>query len=226
MTIAAQEIIKRVIVYLSDKTSIHWSIDQIAQFFNDTQRDIVLVRPDSNPKTVTGTLAAGARQTLTSISEVATLNPAKLLNVSRNMASASAKGAITPCNRDMLDRNYPTWYAATGKIDVVHYMFDEREPLVFYTYPPALNTSQVEITFSAYPTDITVPAIGGTVSDITGNFALPDIFMGAQIDGILSKCFAVDAEFGGNQARAQYHDQLFAGKLGMERVATKNNSPQ
>jgi hypothetical protein len=129
--------------------------------------------------------------------------------------SATGKRAIRIVDREILDTQEPNWHDPTVSGDathvsvVKHYIFDEDDPRRFYVYPGVLVTNAsacfVEIVYSAAPTEI---ASTGTAIQVD------DIYSNAIIDFVLYRSYMKDAEFAGNQARAQAHYQLFMASLG------------
>lgn len=218
MTVSAQSIIRRATDVLQDPTSIRWPISELARWFNDAQRQIVKVRPDAMNTTATMTLAAGARQDLDNAS--LTPAPAKLIDITRNMAASSAKKVVTKVDKRILDAQIPGWMNLTQAVDIVHFTFDERDPKTFYTYPPATSLAQLEIMYSAFPTDITEPADGLTYTSIgaTGmaNMSLPDIFADDVLDLILARAYGKDAEYAQNATRESFFMQKVSASLGVE----------
>jgi hypothetical protein len=152
--------------------------------------------------------------------------PSKLIEITRNMAATSAKRAVRLVPRQILDAQTPGWHAIPGTVDILHYMFDARDPKTFYVYPPALATAQLEIMYSAVPTDIVEPADGKLYSDVVGNITLPDIYANALLDYILYRAYSKDGEFAGNAARAQAHYAAFTASLVAEIQATIAVQPQ
>lgn len=224
MTISAQSIVRRATDLLQDQTSIRWPVSELVRWLNDAQRSVVKVRPDSMNTTATMTLAAGTRQDL----DDAALNPmpAKLIEITRNMAAGSNKRAVTETARTMLDTQTPGWHAITGSINILHYMFDARDPKTFYVYPPALATAQLEVMYSAYPTDITEPGDGALYSAVSGNLSLPDIYADDVLNLLLHRCYSKDSEYAGNDARAQAYLGAAVASLGAEIQATIAVQPQ
>lgn len=213
MTIAAKSIIRRVVETLQDNTSIRWPVAELVRYLNDGQREVVLYRPDAMVTNSTITCVAGTKQALPA-------NGAKLIEVIRNSAAASAKKAVRMVNREVLDAQSPGWHALPGTVDILHFMFDPRDPKVFYVYPPALNTAQLDIVYAAYPTDITEPADGALYTAVTGNISLPDIYGNVLADYVLYRAFTKDSEYAGNSQRAQNHYAAFANALGVEIKST------
>lgn len=230
MTIAASSILRRAVDLLQDQTSVRWPMHELVRYFNDGQRIVVKARPDAMNTATTMTLSAGARQSLESATANTAGNaalsptPAKLIEITRNMAGDLT--AITKVDRKMMDAGERGWYNATAAISIKHFMFDERNPRVFYTYPPALTTSKVEVMYSAYPTDITEPAVGTIWSDVTGNLSLPDIYADDVLNCILYKAYSKDSEFAGNAERAAFYLGLVDKSLGAEIAATIAVAPK
>lgn len=224
MSLTAQSIVQRAVQVLQDTTSVRWPVDELVRWLNDGQREIVLFRPDSNSKVATGTLAVGTRQDMTTMTGVSSNNPAKLIRVIRNMAATSAKKAVRLVEREILDSQNPGWHAATGSVDVVHYIFDEDDPRAFYVYPPATALAQLEILFSAYPIDVAAPT-GSDYTGVTGNIGVADIYGNALLDYILYRAYLKDSEYAGNAQRAVAHYTALANSLGIELKGTLMVSP-
>lgn len=222
MPITAQSIIRRATDLLQDQASVHWTAAELVRWLNDAQRAIVKVRPDSTNTTATLTLAAGSRQTLGSLSPP----PAKLIEITRNVAATSTKGAVRAVERRMLDAQLPGWHALTGSVNILHFMFDERNPTVFYVYPPATSLAQLEVMYSAYPTDITEPADGATYTAVSGNVTLPDIYADDILNLILYRAYGKDAEYAGNAERAASYLSTVVASLGAEIAATLAVAPK
>lgn len=217
MPISAQSIIRRVVETLQDNTSVRWPANELVRYLNDGQREIVLYRPDAMVTNATLTLAAGSKQSLPT-------NGTKLIEVIRNN-TVTSKRAVRLVNREILDAQSPNWHNISGAAEVLHFMYDPRDPKVFYVYPPALNTAAVDIVYSALPTDITEPADGATYTAVTGNISVPDIYGNVLQDYILYRAYTKDSEYAGNAARATAHYQAFANALGIEMTATVNFQP-
>jgi len=218
MTISAQAIVHRVVDTLQDTTSVRWPVPELVRYLNDGQREVVLYRPDATIKSATVTCVAGPKQSLPS-------DAAKLIDVIRNSASGTSR-AVRMVAREVLDAQIPDWYGLSGQLEIVHFTYDPRDPQTFFVYPPATNTSQVDITYSAFPTDVTEPAAGSEYSDVTGNIDIPDIYGNVLIDYILYRAYSKDSEYAGNAQRAQAHYGAFANALNIEIQGTTGVSPK
>lgn len=214
MAIPAQQIIRRCVETLQDTTSIRWPVAELVRYLNDGQREVVLHRPDAMVTNATLPLVAGSRQTLPT-------NGAKLIEVIRNTNGR----AVRLVNREILDAQTPGWHNLNGTTEVLHYMYDPRDPRVFYVYPPAASGASLEIVYAAYPTDIAEPASGATFSAVVGNIGLPDIYGNVLQDYILYRAYTKDSEYAGNLQRAQAHYAAFANALDIEIKATVAVAP-
>lgn len=218
MTIAAQSIIRRVVETLQDNSSVRWPVNELVRYLNDGQREVVLYRPDSMVTNATVSLNAGTKQALPA-------GGVKLIEVIRNN-SANSKRATRMVNREILDAQSPGWHAIAGVTEILHFMYDPRDPKVFYVYPPAaVSGAALDIVYSALPADITEPADGSTYSAVTGNISVPDIYANVLSDYVLYRAYTKDSEYAGNVQRAQGHYQAFANALGVEMKATVNFQP-
>ena len=215
MAILAQSIIRRVVETLQDSTSIRWPINELVRYLNDAQREIVLYRPDSMVTNASVTLAAGSKQAIPATGS-------KLIEVIRNTGT---KRAMRITNREILDAQTPGWHNLTGVTELLHYMYDPRDPKVFYVYPPATTAASVDLVYSALPTDITEPADGVLYTAVSGNVSVPDIYGNTLQDYILYRAYSKDSEYAGNAARAQAHYGAFANALGIEIKATVAVAP-
>lgn len=224
MSILASAVLKRAIGILQDTTTIRWPLNELVRWLNDAQREVITYRPDALNTTATMTLVAGTRQDLDNAS--LSPAPAKLIEITRNMAATSAKGSVTQVPRKIMDDQTPNWHVLPSKVDVQHYMYDPRDPKTFYVYPPATTLAQLEVMYAAYPTDVTEPADGASLSDVTASIVLPDIYGNAILDFILYRAYTKDSEYAGNLQRAQAHYAAFANTMGVEIKSTVAVAPQ
>lgn len=217
MPISAQSIVRRVVETLQDNTSVRWPVNELVRYLNDGQREIVLYRPDAMVTNAALALSAGSKQALPA-------NGTKLIEVVRN--SAGSRRSVRLVNREILDAQAPNWHNITGTTEVLHFMYDPRDPKVFYVYPPAAASgASLDIVYAALPTDITEPADGSLYTAVTGNISVPDIYGNVIQDYILYRAYSKDSEYAGNAARAQAHYGAFANALGIEMKSTVNFQP-
>ena len=217
MPISAQSVIRRCVETLQDNTSIRWPVSELVRYLNDAQREVILYRPDAAVTNAAVPLVTGSRQNLP-------VGGTKLVEVVRN--SAGTKRAVRMVNREILDAQLPGWHAQTGVTEILHYMYDPREPRVFYVYPPAAATgAAVDLSYASMPADIAEPSEGALYTSVTGNLGVPDIYGNAVQDYVLYRAYNKDSEYAGNAARAQAHYVAFANALGVEVKATVAVAP-
>lgn len=217
MAITAQSVIRRVVETLQDNTSVRWPVNELVRYLNDGQREIVLYRPDAMVTNAAVALTAGSKQALPA-------NGAKLIEVVRN--TSGTKRSVRLVNREILDAQSPGWHNITGATEILHFMYDPRDPKVFYVYPPAAASgASLDVVYAALPTDVTEPADGSLYTAVTGNISVPDIYGNVIQNYILYRAYSKDSEYAGNAARAQAHYGAFADALGVEMKATVNFQP-
>jgi len=215
MALLAQSIVQRVVGTLQDTTSVRWPVAELVRYLNDGQREVILYRPDATIKNVSHTCVAGPKQSLP-------VDGAKLVDIVRNTSG----GAIRQVPREIIDAQTPNWYSLTGADNVVHFMYDPRDARVFYVYPPATTNTSIEMSYSAYPTDVAEPAEGADYTDVVGNLDVPDIYGNVIIDYMLYRAYTKDSEYAGNSQRAMAHYQAFANALGIEVQGTTSVAPK
>lgn len=217
MPIAAQSIIRRVVETLQDTTSIRWPVAELVRYLNDGQREIIVHRPDAMVTNAARALSAGSRQSLPA-------DGTKLIDVVRN--SAGNKRSIRLCSREILDAQSPGWHNLAGVTEIVHFMFDPRDPTTFYVYPPAAASgASVDLVYSALPSDVAEPAAGADYTAVSGNISVPDIYGNVLQDYILYRAYMKDSDYAGNGQRATAHYGAFANALGIEIKGTVMVAP-
>lgn len=218
MAVTAQSIIRRVVETLNDTTSVRWPVAELVRYLNDAQREVGTYRPDALVSGATHNLVAGAKQTLPS-------NGIKLLDVLRN--ASESQRAVRMTTRQILDAQIPNWHNLTGVTEILHFIYDPRDPLVFYVYPPAAPSgAAVYMIYAGTPAAITEPADGSTYAAVSGNIGIPDIYANALVDYVLYRAYTKDTEYAGNAARATAHYQAFTNALTVEANATAVASPK
>ena len=229
MTIYAQSLVRRAVDTSQDNTSIRWPLREFVRYLNDGQREIVLYRPDAMATNANITCVSGTKQTLPA-------NGTKLIEVIRNNQAGTGGRVVRLTNREILDAGSPGWHLNTPAAEILHFMYDPRDPKVFYVFPPATTAAKLDIVYSANPTDISLPSEGASLptdslSDnsspgvITGAISVPDIYANALVDYMLYRAYSKDADYAGNAARAQAHYAVFANTLGIEIKATMAVAP-
>lgn len=203
------DILQRAGRQLSDHTHVRWTDAEIIDYINDAQRQIVLLRPDSNSRNESFQLASGSKQTLPARSTY-------LLRVTRNLGSdGNTPGkVIFPTLRSALDSETPDWHTKTGAA-VQHYIYDPNvDKKTFYVYPSA--DGYIEIVYSTAPDE---------VSGANDTLDLNDQWINAVLDWVLYRCFSKDSEYSGNAQQAAGYYQRFMEGLQISSVIEQNQNP-
>lgn len=211
-TLTAQSIIDKAATILQDATNVRWTSNELLGWLNDGQRQIALMRPDASVTTGNVTLVSGTKQSLPA-------GGLRLLDVVRNMGvgGATAGDAVRLVDREILDTQVPGWHYTTASTTIKHFIFDGRNPKVFYVYPPATGTSPtVEAIYSVSPSD--VAAAGNTIT-------LDDIYQNPLLDWVLYRAFSKDAEYAANEELAKKHVSAFMAALGAKTEVDIATSP-
>lgn len=217
MAITGAELIDKARRILQDTTTggTRWLDAELLGWINDAQREIVLIKPNSNSVVASDDLAAGSKQSLPA-------GGLTLLSIIRNTGTQDSTGAsVRRVDRNILDSENPTWHSAAASDTIIHYIFDEDNPDVYYVYPPALAASAgdaaLEISYSSAPADLAATADPITLNDIYGNVIL---------DYMLYRAYSKDSDYAGNAQRATNHYTAYNNSLGnrvqVEQIVTPN----
>lgn len=201
-TILAQNIIDRAATILTDSGGEFWKPEELLDWLNDGQRQIVMLRPDAHVRRENIKLdETDARQELPEEDAVF------LIDVPCNMGSdgETPGNSITVVAKRILDQQEPGWHKAEGDA-VLHFAYDPRDPRAFYVYPRC--SGYVKIVFSAVP-----EKIEDSEAEPIG---VPDIFANALIDYILYRAALRDADFNPEDRRAEAFRKVFMADLGMQ----------
>lgn len=209
MPTTAQSVLHRVTDTLGDITSIKWTVDKLVRYLNDGQRAILTLRPDALNTPTVHALVPGHKQSLPA-------NGEKLISVLAN--ATGNRRAVTATSLKTLDATVPNWRAMTPTLEILHYMYDPREPRSFDVYPPAAAGAALDLEYAALPVDIVQPSPGQLYTAVTGNISVGDLFSAPLGDYIVYRCHSELSEEA-QPARAQAHLGAFIQLLGVEAQA-------
>lgn len=206
MSLTAQNMMDRASIIIQDLTNTRWPANELIGWLNDGRREMAIFRPDIYAATASPTLVAGAKQTLPS-------GGIRLMDVQRNASGP----AVTITQRGYLDQHNPNWYQMPSSLTIKHFMLDERDPQIYWVYPPAKAGSSVEIIYQQIVTDYTSSSTLATYEEL---------YSGALVDYVCYRAFSKDAEYAGNADRAIAHYNQFVNSLktgGTISIATSPN---
>lgn len=209
------DILSRTGRLLSDPTHVRWAVDELVDYINDAQKQIVLLRPDANSRNEPFQLTAGSRQEIPA-------SGLQLLRITRNLGQdGQTPGRVVyPTLRSALDAETPEWHTSQGPA-VQHYIYDPQvDRKVFYVYPSVAGDWYLEISYSSTPADVPVPTSGNDPE-----LELSDQYINPIVDWVLYRCWAKDAEYAGNVQRAGMHEQSFYQQLGVKAESVMAMNP-
>lgn len=238
-TILAKDALWRVSSQLTDAAPqfTRWTERELVNWLNDAQKAVAKFLPPSCARIDSIQLANGTKQSIDTITAARILNGdgstsvdvygKMLLDVIRNMGSdgATPGRAIRVVSRDVLDVATPNWHSSTGS-PVTEYVFDPRNPTVFYVTPGVSGTSWVEIAWIVSPTEIAYSAgsmlVGG---GSTVKLSIDDQYIDDLVNYILARAHMKEAEVSGNYQLASAHSNLFTASINAQAKAITGVNP-
>jgi len=217
MAVTTSQIIGNVTTILQDTGAVRrWSDSELLGWLNLGQVQIVSAKPDSMAITTEMLLAAGVTKqqlpdgTANYQDAIGTTLRAgiKLIDLVRNLGSTgiSAGKAISIIDRKLLDQFNPDWHNMTPSTSIVHFMYDEKVPRVFYVTPAPHATTAVwvEFTYIAKPNVLTSGQ----------NIELPDEYAPILMDYILFRAYSKESASQGFIQKALAYYASFKDALG------------
>jgi hypothetical protein len=195
---------------LQDADLDFWGADELLGWLNEGRGWMCSKRPDLYQASENVELLEGARQVLPDGSR-------RLFAVVRNV-SAPRQRQITLVAGADLARVRPTWRSQAKAAEIVHYVYDDKEPGQFDVYPPARAGVVVEISYAKPP---------ATAVDET-ELEQERTFESALVDYVLYRCFLKEADtVPAFHARAAQHLQaaeaFLMGDVQAKAVTSPNN---
>jgi hypothetical protein len=196
--ISANEVVRRVRRLLTDQDSDTWDDPTLIDWINDAGTAIVKLLPSSRYVLDGFALQAGSKQVITSDRAVS------LHDITRNLSGNQR--AITVVERQLLDDLEPNWHSKDPSGEVLHYSFDERAPLHFYVYPPAVAETLVEIMYSEAPP---------LIDDVNDALTINQKYIDAMVNYVMYRSLSEESEDGAPGLSIGYY-QAFKDCLGIE----------
>jgi len=212
MAITVGTVISRVEKVLLDDTNVTWTAAELLDYLNAGVSAIIAYKPELAVTTANVTLTSGTpKQTLPA-------GGIQLLDVIRNTTTPFT--AIRQIERNHLNHVNPDWSATTGSA-VKHYMYDKRNPQVYWVYPTPSTGFQIEIVYASTPTRLTSEADA---------IPFPDLYENALFFFTIALAYAKNAKRG-DLTKANGYFGAFANSLGVRQVqysfspVTPNETP-
>jgi len=213
MAVLASKIINEAAAALFDPDFVRHSEASLLTYLNAGQKQAVIFKQDVSVSNASVQLVAGVKQTITGIA---------LLKVTCNMGTGPTRGKPIRFVSDMdafTNRN-PDWTTDTADSVVQVYMMDDRNPTVWYCYPPqpTTNMGYVEEIQSVVPS---------TIAATTDPIAIGDEYEDLLLSYVLFRAFSVDGKhnpYAAEKAVASWN--LFVSGLGRKDMVEKIYSPK
>jgi hypothetical protein len=211
-TVLASKLIDRVSNDLHDLSNERWGRDTLLEHLNDGQVEVCNIKPDAYTITTAFQLAAGSKQSVPA-------NCIQLQSIIRNMGTdGNTPGASIPLvSMQQLDLVRPTWHSETAAAAVKHWLFNEKNPKVFWVYPKNTGTGWVEAILGAIPPE--VAAEGNVIT-------LDDIYQNALRNFMLYRAYSLDADFAANAELARLYYANFMNSLLVKEQREKAEMPK
>jgi hypothetical protein len=137
---------------LLDRSKRMFSDQQLIDFVNDGRILLYSMRPRVYEVKEVVALAQGFRQTVPFQSN-------KLFAALENVTAISQR-AITPIDRELMNRSRPRWRGEAQSNEIVHFMVSELEPTAYEVYPPAIAGTQIRLSYAKPPAAYTLAQYG------------------------------------------------------------------
>jgi hypothetical protein len=205
-TTTAQSIIDAAAFTLQDEASAQWTRAELLIYLNDGQRDACIVKPDVYTLNAAVQLVAGTKQALPAGSN-------GFVRIARNMGAAGTTPGRVPRQVLLatLDLQSPNWHSEAASATVMEYLYDERDPKIFYVSPPQPVSGMGYVDLVHYG----VPAALANEAAVIG---LDDVLKTALMHYVVYRAYLKEGEFS-NMAGAAAHRAEFLSLLGAKEKA-------
>jgi len=214
----ASDITSRARILLNDIDATRWVDTELIKWINDAQKLVAMVRPDASVATYVISLIAGTKQRIPDGSVGGVGSGFRLLDVIRNVTtvtgSTTANQVVTVAgrsirivDREVLDTQDPAWHSGVSSSEIKHYIYDNRNPVVFYVYPPATVGTKIELMYSVAPTDAV---------DTASTLSVSDIYQDVILNYVLFRSYSKDAEYASNATLANGYLSVVNSMLGIK----------
>ena len=145
--LVAGDIIEKCAITLKDPDYVRWTQDELLMYLDEGQREIAR-NPGAYVKTTILSLVEGTKQVMPEDSN-------QLMTVVRNFDGDEPREPVRITTRELLDAFEPDWHVCPKQQIVENYVYDDRNPTVFFVYPPNDGSGEVEIQYNAIPPKLT-----------------------------------------------------------------------
>ena len=206
--LVAGDLITKCALTLKDPDYVRWSKDELLMYLDEAQREIAR-NPGAYVKTVVLSMVEGTKQALPEDSN-------QLITVLRNYDGDEAHEPVRLTTRELLDSFEPEWHIAPKRQLVENYVYDDRNPTVFFVYPPNDGTGEVEVQYNAIPPKLT---------ELTDEISLRDEFETPLMMYVLYRAYTKDSDYSAGLNLANTFFQSFVQGTTAVLQARGSNTP-
>jgi hypothetical protein len=190
---------------------VRWTDDELLRWLSDGQRTLVAMDPALGEITAPLALSQGTKQVLP-------VGAFMLLDIKRNMGTdgETPGRVVTVVTRENLDRVDPNWHASLRSDVTLHYVYDPKQPRVYYVYPPSTGLNYLDVSRAASPADFTA------MNDV---MTVPDLYQTALFDYVMFRAHQKDTDYAAGNDKAQAYLGLFQMFVGGHTQAVVDESP-
>jgi hypothetical protein len=209
---ATGEIIGLAALQIQDITGATWDENTVLiPYLNLAILEIIGLKPEAYPISKVLALAAGPVQALPS-------GDLALIDLKYNLTGSASPyipgEAIRPVDKALIDDKLPTWMTDSPSDTVSFVISDDRDPKVYYVYPPQPTSpspsNHVMALVSTPPTEL---------DDVDDTFPLDDSYKVPCIDYIVYRVLIEETTIPNAQAKAGTFLQKFYQDLGIKTAA-------
>jgi hypothetical protein len=189
-----RDLIDRVLTAVNDPDADSWSAPELIQYLNEALDALTMMVPGQFSVIETMQLAAGTKQVLPT-------GGVKFIRVNRAVNTDDSIGAATrEVSLRALEQHYPDWHAATAGL-VREWAQDPAEPTTFWVNPPqdVAAPAKAEVEYVKRPEYV----------DVGEALPTDPMYDAAIIEFILYRAYSKDADYAGQDGRAQGHYTKF-----------------
>jgi hypothetical protein len=107
---------------------------------------------------------------------------------------------ITVVSRENLDRTDPNWHASRRSDVTLHYIYDPKQPRIYYVYPPSTGAGFVNLARAHVPPDFVA---------LTDPLTVPDLYQTGLFDYVMFRAHQKDTDYSAGNEKAQTYLSLF-----------------
>lgn len=182
-----------------------WSEQELVDYSNIVQTNIVRLKPEANPIIKTVKLASGIKHFIPP-------DGMALIRVIMNMGTdGNTPGdAVFQSVLSIIESFNPSWAQTTAVSAISNFIPDLKDPTLWYSNPSSDGTGYVMLQYSGIPTKIVWEEGGDWES---AHIGIRDGYERALIEGILELAYSKDSDIPGNAARGAGHKSNFLQEL-------------